>query len=58
MLFRRFFVDQTSLIRHTKSKSHKQRLKLLQERPYTQKEAEWASGMTTTSIDKIFPHKE
>ncbi|KAL1920622.1 uncharacterized protein VTP21DRAFT_999 [Calcarisporiella thermophila] len=43
----RHFQSQTALDEHRQNKLHKKRLKLLQEEPYTQKEAEAAVGLTT-----------
>jgi bud site selection protein 20 len=41
----RFFIDADVLVQHTKTKLHKNRLKELKEKPYSQAEAEAASGM-------------
>ncbi len=43
----RYFVDEPSLVAHTKSKVHRRRLKELKEGAYTQKDAELAIGLTT-----------
>ena len=40
----KYFVDQTSLDSHLRGKNHKKRLKVLQEKPFTQEEAEFAAG--------------
>ncbi|KAL0234592.1 hypothetical protein PCE1_001628 [Barthelona sp. PCE] len=40
-----YFMTKHDLEHHSRTKRHKKRLKLLKEQPYTQKEAEWASGM-------------
>jgi bud site selection protein 20 len=42
----RYFVDSFTLDHHIRSKVHKRRLKLLRDAPYTQKDAERATGMT------------
>lgn len=42
----RYFINQTGLEDHLKSKPHKKRLKQLKEKPYSQEEAERAAGMT------------
>lgn len=41
----KYFENQTSLDRHTKGKVHKRRVKDLKQRPYTNLEAEAASGV-------------
>ncbi|XP_054166338.1 zinc finger protein 593-like [Oppia nitens] len=40
----RYFIDDKSLTDHTKSKTHKKRVKLLEDEPYSQEEAERAAG--------------
>ncbi|VDK41731.1 unnamed protein product [Anisakis simplex] len=41
----RYLVDEATLVKHKKSKPHRQRVKSLKEVPYSQKEAEIAAGM-------------
>ncbi|KAI6237005.1 Zinc finger protein-like protein [Aphelenchoides besseyi] len=41
----RYLVDQLTLEKHRKSKTHKQQLKRLKELPYSQAEAEAAGGL-------------
>ncbi|XP_078338692.1 zinc finger protein 593-like [Crassostrea virginica] len=41
----KYFINETSLKTHFKSKSHKRRLKALSTEPYTVEEAERAAGM-------------
>lgn len=43
----RYFIDGSVLIKHAKTKLHKNRLKELKEKPYSQAEAEAAAGLTT-----------
>ncbi|VDD94453.1 unnamed protein product [Enterobius vermicularis] len=41
----RYFIDEGAVNKHKSSKGHRQRVKALQEPPYTQKEAELAGGI-------------
>ncbi|CAG2105750.1 unnamed protein product [Medioppia subpectinata] len=41
----RYFIDDKAMRDHNKSKAHKKRLKLIRDEPYSQEEAERASGM-------------
>jgi bud site selection protein 20 len=41
----RYFIDANVLVQHTRTKLHKNRIKELKEKPYSQAEAEAASGM-------------
>ncbi|KAL2106861.1 hypothetical protein VUR80DRAFT_6095 [Thermomyces stellatus] len=43
----RWFDAESTLSAHKRSKPHKRRVKMLQEEPYTQKEAEAAVGLRT-----------
>ncbi|KAI9221177.1 bud site selection-related protein, partial [Blastocladiella britannica] len=43
----RYFINDESLVLHTKSKVHRRRLKELKDGPYTQAEAEAAVGLKT-----------
>jgi hypothetical protein len=45
MYFSRYFANETALTTHKTEKPHKRRLKALEDTPYTQKEAEAASGL-------------
>mmetsp|Transcript_65 Transcript_65/g.108 ORF Transcript_65/g.108 Transcript_65/m.108 type:complete len:119 (+) Transcript_65:865-1221(+) len=47
----RYFINQSSLTQHYKTKPHKKRLKALKEQPYSQEEAERCAGMTKPSRD-------
>lgn len=43
----KWFESDLNLVKHEKGKPHRRRVKLLQEEPYSQKEAEAAMGLTT-----------
>ncbi|EMG46662.1 BUD20 Bud site selection protein 20 [Candida maltosa Xu316] len=51
----KYFEDQISLDRHSRSKVHKRRVKILKERPYTPLEAEAAAGV---NMDKFLASVE
>jgi len=54
----RYFVDETSLKDHIKSRVHRKKVKMLKEVPYTPEEAERAAGMgsyTLTSTKPLLP---
>eukprot|EP00658_Telonema_sp_P-2_P020677 TRINITY_DN18194_c0_g1_i2.p1 TRINITY_DN18194_c0_g1~~TRINITY_DN18194_c0_g1_i2.p1 ORF type:complete len:129 (-),score=42.56 TRINITY_DN18194_c0_g1_i2:552-938(-) len=42
----RHFITAEALEAHKKTKGYKRRVKELEKEPYTQKEADWAAGMT------------
>jgi bud site selection protein 20 len=48
----KFFIDQITLDIHLKTKNHKKRIKLLQETPYTHKEADAAGGVGTNDYHR------
>ncbi|CAX44490.1 filmanetation/polarity protein, putative [Candida dubliniensis CD36] len=55
----KYFENQISLDRHTKSKIHKRRVKLLKERPYTPLEAEAAAGINMEKfINSVEKYKQ
>ncbi|KAK1082596.1 hypothetical protein LTR33_003815 [Friedmanniomyces endolithicus] len=43
----KWFESETNLVQHGKGKPHKRRVRQLEEEPYSQKEAEAATGLTT-----------
>ncbi|KAF2827720.1 hypothetical protein CC86DRAFT_455310 [Ophiobolus disseminans] len=43
----KFFESETNFTSHQKGKVHKRRVKALRDKPYSQKEAEAATGLTT-----------
>lgn len=49
----KWFESDTNLVKHEKGKPHKRRLKQLKDEPYSQKEAEAATGLTTDNGKKI-----
>jgi hypothetical protein len=48
----KYFIDQKTLDIHLKTKNHKKRYKLLQEVPYTHKEADAAGGIGTNDYQR------
>ena len=48
----KYFIDQKTLDIHLKTKNHKKRCKLLQEIPYTHKEADAAGGIGTNDFQR------
>jgi len=50
----RYFISSIVLSQHTKTKKHKNRLKELKEKPYSQAEAEAAAGMAPTDNGPSF----
>lgn len=55
---RRYFVNETSLNDHAKTKIHKRRLKALQMEPYTQEEANRAAGQGSYTKPKPAVHDD
>jgi len=51
----RYFINQTTLVDHKKTKNHKKRVRLLKDKPYTQAEAELAAGMGCYTIKPSAP---
>ncbi|KAF1824797.1 uncharacterized protein K489DRAFT_387009 [Dissoconium aciculare CBS 342.82] len=51
----KWFESDLNFGKHEKGKPHRRRVKLLQEEPYSQKEAEAAAGLTTDNgvVDKM-----
>lgn len=56
-IFSRFFADDQVLMKHKKSKQHKQRVKELKEPAYTHKESEQAAGMGSYTMNSNKPEK-
>ena len=50
--FSRFFIDAFTLKEHKRSKQHKQRVKELQDIPYSHEESERAGGMGSYILEK------
>merc|ERR1711977_650447 len=48
----RYFINQTCLTEHKKTKNHKKRLRLLKNSPYTQAEADMAAGQGSYIVKK------
>ncbi|KAJ3370944.1 hypothetical protein AMAG_01966 [Allomyces macrogynus ATCC 38327] len=48
----RYFIDDTSMQEHLKSKVHRRRVKELRDGPYTQKDAEEAVGLKTDNGER------
>lgn len=48
------FINQSTLDIHLKTKTHKKRVKLLSERPYTHKEAEAAGGVGSNDFQRRY----
>lgn len=51
----KYFTEQTVLDSHMKTKNHKKRVKLLQEVPYSQEEADAAAGMGNAVVRERKP---
>ncbi|KAI4748251.1 hypothetical protein E4T50_01417 [Aureobasidium sp. EXF-12298] len=48
----KWFESEANLTAHTKAKTHKRRVRALKEKPYSQKEADAAAGLTWTDNGK------